>query len=218
MVTNINKIDTIGDLHVGTSKDTPMKKDAFEMSDEDKIKKIEQHFKEIMDTLGLDLTDDSLSGTPHRIAKMYVKEIFSGLDPKNRPSVSVFENKYDYNNVLVEKDILLQSCCEHHFIPFIGKCHVAYIPNEKVVGLSKLNRIVRYYARRPQVQERLTIQIAEDLKKTLNTEDVAVYIEAKHLCVAMRGVEDNQSSTVTSHYSGRFAEGPAKAEFLQAIQ
>ena len=218
MVTNINKIDTIGDLHVGTSKDTPMKKDAFEMSDEDKIKKIEQHFKEIMDTLGLDLTDDSLSGTPHRIAKMYVKEIFSGLDPKNRPSVSVFENKYDYNNVLVEKDILLQSCCEHHFIPFIGKCHVAYIPNEKVVGLSKLNRIVRYYARRPQVQERLTIQIAEDLKKTLNTEDVAVYIEAKHLCVAMRGVEDNQSSTVTSHYSGRFAEGAAKAEFLQAIQ
>lgn len=221
LVDNNNKIrftdDEIGDEHIMTSVDTPMREDAFDMSDEEKMAQIEYHFKQIMETLGLDLTDDSLKGTPKRVAKMYVKEIFSGLDPKNMPSVALFENKYQYNEMLVEKNISFYSNCEHHFVPIFGKAHVAYIANGQVIGLSKLNRIVQHFAKRPQVQERLTMQIAKELQKLLGTEDVAIMIDAKHLCVASRGVKDDTSSTVTSYYGGKFLEESAKAEFLKYI-
>lgn len=215
---DLHKIEELGDEHIGTSYDTPMRKDAFDLDDDAKIEKIQEHFRSIMDIMGLDLTDDSLQGTPYRVAKMYVKEIFSGLNPENRPDIKLFDNKYKYNEMLVEKDISFYSNCEHHFVPIIGKAHVAYISNGKVIGLSKINRIVQYYAKRPQVQERLTVQIAEDLKKTLNTEDIAVVIDAKHLCVSMRGVEDTSSATVTAHYSGKFKEEATKNEFLKYIQ
>ena len=209
--------DEIGDNHMGTSYDTPMREDAFDMSDEEKLVRIEAHFKEIMDILGLDLTDDSLIGTPKRVAKMYVKEIFSGLNPKNYPSVKLFDNKYQYRNMLIEKDILVQSNCEHHFLPIYGKAHVAYISSGKVIGLSKINRIVNYFSRRPQVQERLTVQIAEELKRILETDDVAVYIDAKHMCVMARGVEQQDSSTVTTEYSGKFLNEHVRNEFLASI-
>jgi len=188
------------------------------ISDEEKIKIIANHFKGIMQALGLDLNDDSLKGTPQRVAKMYVKEIFSGLNRDNEPSVTLFENKYQYNKMLVEKDITLYSYCEHHFVPIIGKVHVAYISKGKVIGLSKINRIVQYYAKRPQVQERLTNQIAEALKKAIGTEDVAVVIDAEHLCVASRGVKDTNSSTITAHYSGKFINEGIKNEFLLFIK
>ncbi|MBT33759.1 MAG: GTP cyclohydrolase I FolE [Thalassobius sp.] len=215
---SLELIEQIGDEHVGSSYDTPLRKDAFELSDEEKMRKIEHHFKEIMETLGLDLTDDSLKGTPHRVAKMYVKEIFNGLNPANFPAVKLFDNKYKYNEMLVEKDISFHSNCEHHFVPIIGKAHVAYISNGKVIGLSKINRIVQYFAKRPQVQERLTVQIAETLKKVLETEDIAIVMDAKHMCVSMRGVEDHASSTVTSHFSGKFKNEATKSEFLKYIQ
>jgi GTP cyclohydrolase I len=211
------QIDEMGDQHVMTSIETPLREDAFEMSDAEKIDQIESKFREIMEILGLDLTDDSLSGTPHRVAKMYVKEIFSGLNPANKPDVKLFENKYQYNEMLVEKNITFYSNCEHHFVPIIGKAHVAYMSNGQVIGLSKLNRIVQYFAKRPQVQERLTIQIANELKKILGTEDVAVLIDAVHLCVSSRGVQDVNSSTVTSYYGGAFADDATKSEFLKYI-
>ena len=211
-------IEIIGDEHIGTSADTPLRPDAFYKSDMEKIEIIEHHFREIMLALGLDLNDDSLQGTPYRVAKMYVKEIFSGLNPANKPTLSVFENKYGYKEMLVEKNILLNSNCEHHFVPIIGKVHVAYIPGDKVIGLSKINRIVQYYAQRPQVQERLGLQIAQEIKNVLQTEDVAVYIDAKHLCVSTRGVKDESSTTVTIFYGGRFENDAAtKKEFLQHI-
>ncbi len=210
---NIN-FEEDGDDHILTSYDTPMRDDAFLVSDNDKIKAIEQHFGSIMDILGLDLTDDSLKGTPHRVAKMYVKEIFSGLNPANKPDVKLFDNKYKYAEMLVEKDITFYSNCEHHFVPIIGRAHVAYISSGKVIGLSKLNRIVQYYAKRPQVQERLTVQIAEELKRVLECDDVAVYIEATHLCVSSRGIQDINSSTITSSYSGKFQDEHRKTEFL----
>ena len=209
--------EEIGDDHVSTSVDTPMRADAFEMNDEQKIAQIEYYFRQIMDTLGLDLTDDSLKGTPKRVAKMYVKEIFSGLDPANKPKVALFDNKYQYNEMLVEKDISFYSNCEHHFVPIFGKAHVAYIANGKVIGLSKLNRIVQYFAKRPQVQERLTMQIAKELQKVLGTEDVAVVMDAKHLCVASRGVQDDTSTTITSFYGGKFQDDATKAEFLKYV-
>ncbi len=212
------QIDEMGDQHVMTSIETPMRADAFDLSADEKIAKIETHFAAIMDILGLDRNDDSLSGTPHRVAKMYVKEIFSGLLPENRPDIKLFENKYQYKEMLVEKNITFFSNCEHHFVPIMGKAHVAYISNGQVIGLSKLNRIVQYYAKRPQVQERLTIQIANDLKKILQTEDVAVMIDAVHLCVSSRGVQDINSSTVTSSFSGAFLEDNKKNEFLKYIQ
>ncbi len=199
------------------SMDTPLRADAFELDDDLKIELIEKHFKEIMLILGLDLNDDSLSGTPHRVAKMYVKEMFKGLNPENIPAVKLFENKYQYKNMLVEKNISFHSVCEHHFVPITGKAHVAYIPNGKVVGLSKLNRIVRYFAQRPQVQERMTIQIANMLKETLGTNDVAVLIEADHMCVAMRGVQDITSSTVTAEYSGKFLDIKTREEFIRMV-
>lgn len=197
-------IEDIGDDHLFTGLDTPMKANAFEMSNEEKKQRISILFSEIMDVLGLDLTDDSLKGTPDRVAKMYVEEIFSGLDPENKPKVALFDNKYQYNQMLVEKDITFYSNCEHHFVPIIGKAHIAYKSSGKVIGLSKLNRIVQYYAKRPQVQERLTQQIANELKTVLETEDVAVIIDAKHLCVSSRGVKDDTSATVTTYYGGIF--------------
>ena len=212
------QVDTLGDDHVGTSIDTPLRDDAFAMSDADKIAAIEDKFRDIMDLLGLDLQDDSLSGTPHRVAKMYVKEIFGGLNPENHPDVKTFSNLYGYNHMLVERNITLNSTCEHHFLPIVGVAHVAYIPGERVVGLSKLNRIVDHYAKRPQVQERLTRQIAESLRELLGTDDVAVVLDAKHLCVSSRGIQDEGSSTVTSHMGGRFATDESlKREFYAQV-
>lgn len=196
--------EEVGDDHLFTGLETPMKPDAFKLTDTQKKEKIAVLFKEIMDVMGLDLTDDSLQGTPKRVAKMYIDEIFSGLNPANKPKVALFDNKYQYNQMLVEKNITFYSNCEHHFVPIIGKAHVAYISSGKVIGLSKLNRIVQYYAKRPQVQERLANQIAEELKAILNTEDVAVIIDAKHLCVSSRGIKDDTSSTVTSYFGGKF--------------
>jgi len=187
-------------------------------NDDEKIKIIAAHFKGIMQTLGLDLNDDSLKETPERVAKMYVKEIFSGLNPKNKPEVTMFENKYQYNKMLIEKNISLYSYCEHHFVPIIGKVHVAYISKGKVIGLSKINRLVQYYSKRPQVQERLTVQIAEAIKKATGTEDVAVLIDAVHLCVASRGIKDTNSSTITSDYSGKFINEEIKNEFLALVK
>ena len=211
-------IDELGDEHIGTSHDTPLREDAFEMDDEIKIELIEKHFREIMHVLGLDLTDDSLRGTPRRVAKMYIKEIFSGLYPKNKPAAKLFENKYKYNEMLVEKDITFYSNCEHHFVPIYGRAHVAYISNGFVIGLSKINRIVQYFAKRPQVQERLTMQIGNELKQILGTEDVAVIIDAHHMCVSSRGIQDVNSSTVTSFYSGKFENDEnTRTEFLKYI-
>ena len=195
-----------------------MKKNAFKVSDSEKKKKIAVLFEEIMDVLGLDLTDDSLKGTPERVAKMYIDEIFSGLNPKNKPKVALFDNKYQYNQMLVEKDITFYSNCEHHFVPIIGKAHVSYISSGKVIGLSKLNRIVNYYAKRPQVQERLTNQIAEELKGILGTEDVAVIIDAKHLCVSSRGIKDDASATVTAFYGGIFNTSAKIAELQNYLK
>lgn len=211
------QIEEMGDQHVMTTIETPMREDAFLLSDEEKIEQIEEKFRDIMNIMGLDLTDDSLQGTPHRVAKMYIKEIFSGLNPANKPSVKLFENKYHYKEMLVERNITFYSNCEHHFVPIIGKAHVAYISGGKVIGLSKLNRIVQFFAKRPQVQERLTIQIAEELKRVMETEDVAVLIDAVHLCVSSRGVQDFNSATVTSSYSGAFNNEATRNEFLKYV-
>jgi GTP cyclohydrolase I len=208
-IKKINELDTltiqeVGDDHLYTGLKTPMKPTAFLISDQKKKEKIAKLFGKIMDVMGLDLTDDSLKGTPERVAKMYIDEIFSGLNPNNKPKIALFDNIYQYNQMLVEKNITFYSNCEHHFVPIIGKAHIAYISSGKVIGLSKLNRIVQYYAKRPQVQERLTNQIAEDLKNTLQTDDVAVIIDAKHLCVSSRGIKDDTSATITSYYGGKF--------------
>lgn len=197
--------------------DTPLHNNAFELSEAEKIDKIEYHFAKIMHVLGLDLYDDSLSGTPKRVAKMFVQEMFSGLNPENKPAISLFENKYGYQEMLIEKDITLYSNCEHHFVPIIGKAHVAYMPGSQVIGLSKINRLVQYYAKRPQVQERLTIQVAEALKEILQHDDVAVMIEADHLCVAARGIKDTSSTTITASYSGQFENEALKQEFLSHV-
>lgn len=210
-------MDEMGDAHASSSSETPLRDDAFKLLPSEKKEIIESHFFKIMETLGLDMTDDSLKGTPHRVSKMYVNEIFNGLDPENKPKLSTFNNKYDYNKMLVEKHISVNSTCEHHFLPIVGKAHVAYISTGKVIGLSKINRIVDYYSRRPQVQERLTIQIMEELKKALETDSVAVIIEAQHLCVTSRGITDRSSTTVTVEYSGEFCNESTKAEFLKYI-
>ena len=214
---NNNGHDLIGDNHVATSLETPMREDAFLLSDEQKMILIENKFREIMNVLGLDLTDDSLNGTPHRVAKMFVKEIFSGLNPENKPKISVFDNKFKYGEMLVEKNINMNSTCEHHFLPIVGKAHVAYVSSGQVIGLSKINRVVDYFARRPQVQERLTVQIANELKRILKTEDVAVIIDAKHLCVSSRGIQDEGSSTITAEYGGVFKDPLRKEEFLKYL-
>jgi GTP cyclohydrolase I len=210
-------IDRMGDDHEASAAETPLRPDAFDLSDAEKIARIEAHFREIMHTLGMDLSDDSLKGTPRRVAKMFVKETFSGLNPANKPSITLFENKYKYSEMLVEKDITFFSNCEHHFVPIWGKAHVAYISNGNVIGLSKLNRLVQYFAKRPQVQERLTMQIALELVQVLGTEDVAVIMDANHMCVASRGINDVTSSTVTSYYGGRFKESTTREELLKYI-
>jgi len=211
-------VDLIGDNHLSTSEDTPLRDDAFDLSDTEKIEIIEKRVADILYTLGMDMTDDSLKGTPNRVAKMYVSEIFSGLNPKNKPKASTFDNKYKYGEVLVEKNITLYSTCEHHLLPIVGKAHIAYISNGNVVGLSKMNRIVQYYAQRPQVQERLTIQIVRELQNVLNTKDVACVIDAKHLCVNQRGIKDISSSTVTCEFGGVFKNESKKQEFLDYIK
>ena len=207
----------IGKRHQDIVPQTPLRVNAFDLTDEEKIDAISGYFKKIMCTLGLDLEDDSLKGTPRRVAKMFVTEIFSGLNPKNKPVISLFDNKYKYNQMLVEKNITIYSNCEHHFVPIIGKAHIAYISSGKVIGLSKINRIVQYYAQRPQVQERLTMQIANELKSVLQTENVAVLIDASHLCVSSRGIKDTDCSTVTAEYSGVFLEAERKDEFLKYL-
>lgn len=214
---NNSEAEELGDEHLSTSLNTPLRDDAFELTDQEKINIIEDHFSQIMQALGLDLTDESLSGTPHRVAKMYVKEIFHGLNPENKPVARKFGNKYQYSDMVVEKNINVTSFCEHHFLPFLGKAHVAYISSGKVIGLSKINRIVDYYSRRPQVQERLTLQIADVLQQSLESEDIAVFIESKHLCVSTRGIQDRESSTVTAEYRGAFKEEKTQQRFIDYI-
>ena len=211
-------IDEIGDNHASSSAKTPLREDAFTLTDEEKIQSIQKDFSNILYTLGMDMTDDSLKGTPRRVAKMFVNEIFGGLHPENKPKLSTFENNYKYGEMLVEKNITVYSTCEHHLLPIVGKAHVAYISNGKVIGLSKMNRIVDYYAKRPQVQERLTMQIVQALQETLGTEDVACIIDAKHLCVNSRGIRDTASSTVTSEFGGKFKEESVKRELLDYIK
>lgn len=212
------QLDEMSDQHVGGAIETPLRSDAFDISNTEKVLLIEEKIHEVLHTLGMDLTDDSLKGTPRRVAKMFVNEIFSGLHPDNKPESSTFQNKYKYGEMLVEKNITLYSTCEHHLLPIVGKAHVAYISNGTVVGLSKMNRIVDYFAKRPQVQERLTLQIVEELQKILNTKNVACVIDAKHLCVNSRGIRDITSSTVTSEFGGRFNEKEIKREFLDYLK
>lgn len=210
--------EEIGEQHVMTSIETPMRPDAFDRSDNEKIDIIAEHFKVIMETIGLDLEDDSLSGTPKRVAKMFIKEKFKGLNKMNKPAISLFDNAYQYSKMLIEKNIKVESTCEHHFLPITGMAHVAYISTGKVIGLSKINRIVDFYSRRPQVQERLTRQIVEALKEALDTEDVIVAMEAKHHCVSSRGIEDPHSTTVTLEYSGEFDNQARRNEFMDYVR
>jgi GTP cyclohydrolase I len=218
MINNDNFHEELGNNHIATSAENPVRKDAFDISDDQKIELIKVDVENILKTLGMDLTDDSLKGTPNRVAKMFVKEIFGGLNPNKKPNSSTFENNYNYGEMLVEKNITLYSTCEHHLLPIIGRAHVAYISNGTVVGLSKMNRIVDYFAKRPQVQERLTMQIVQELQKVLNTDDVACVIDAKHLCVNSRGIRDIESSTVTSEFGGKFKEVQTRREFLDYIK
>jgi len=218
MINNEEFLDEIGDNHIATSAKNPVRSDAFDISDEQKIELIKKDVESILLTLGMDLTDDSMKGTPNRVAKMFVKELFGGLNPEKKPKASTFDNNYKYGEMLVEKNITLYSTCEHHLLPIIGRAHVAYISNGTVVGLSKMNRIVEYFAKRPQVQERLTMQIVQELQKVLNTQDVACVIDAKHLCVNSRGIKDIESSTVTSEFGGKFKEEATRREFLDYIK
>jgi len=212
------ELDELRDHYIMTADHSPLRPGAFDCTDEEKIKSISRKFAEILDILGLDLSDDSLQETPGRVARMYVKEIFSGLNPENKPIMTLFENRYRYHQMLVEKNITLYSTCEHHFVPIIGKAHIGYISSGKVIGLSKINRLVQYFSQRPQVQERLTVQIANELKSVLNTEDVAVVIDAAHLCLTSRGVKDVNSSTVTVQFSGKFNSRDTRNEFLSFIK
>jgi len=210
--------ELLGDEHQMTSVETPLRPDAFDKSDAEKMATIEKHFHIIMEEMGLDMTDDSLRGTPHRVAKMFIQEIFSGLNPANKPKISVFENSYHYDKMLVEANISFNSTCEHHFLPIIGKAHIGYVSNGKVIGLSKLNRIVDYFARRPQVQERMIMQIFNELKSVLNTEDVIVVVEAEHLCVSSRGIKDSSSFTSTIQYGGIFKEKENRNDFFNLLK
>ena len=211
-------IEDINNDHFFTSAKTPLRSDAFELSDDEKVAKITEDVRNILQTLGMDLTDDSLKDTPKRVAKMFVKEIFGGLHPDKKPSASTFQNNYKYGEMLVEKNIVLYSTCEHHLLPIVGRAHVAYISKGTVVGLSKMNRIVEYYAKRPQVQERLTMQIVQELQQVLDTPDVACVIDAKHLCVNSRGIKDIESSTVTAEFGGKFKDEATRKEFLEYIK
>ncbi len=218
MIQNEEFQDEIGNNHIATSANNPVRSDAFVLTDDQKIESIKKDVKNILETLGMDLTDDSMKGTPNRVAKMFVKEIFGGLNPEKKPSPSTFENNYKYGEMLVEKNITLYSTCEHHLLPIIGRAHIAYISNGRVIGLSKMNRIVDYFSKRPQVQERLTMQIVQELQSALNTQDVACVIDAKHLCVKSRGIRDIESSTVTSEFGGKFKEEQSRREFLDYIK
>ncbi len=215
---NDERIEEIGENHIATSAESPIRKDAFDISDEEKIARIEESVKDILITLGMDLTDDSMQGTPKRVAKAYVNELFMGLNPKNMPKASTFDNNYNYGEMLVEKNIVVYSTCEHHLLPIIGRAHVAYISNGKVIGLSKMNRIVEYFSKRPQVQERLTMQIVQAMQEALGTEDVACIVDAKHLCVNSRGIKDIESSTVTAEFGGAFKNKDTKREFLDYVK
>lgn len=215
---NEDRIEEIGENHIGTSAKTPLRDDAFELSDEEKIARIQESVKDILHTLGMDLEDDSIKGTPKRVAKAYVKELFMGLNPENKPSASTFENNYNYGEMLVEKNIVVYSTCEHHLLPIVGRAHVAYISDGKVIGLSKMNRIVEYFAKRPQVQERLTMQVVQAMQEALGTQDVACVIDAKHLCVNSRGIKDIESSTVTAEFGGKFINKETKQEFLDYLK
>jgi GTP cyclohydrolase I len=210
--------DEIGDNHIFSFATNPLRKDAFDITDDEKIESIKKDVENILLTLGMDLTDDSIKGTPNRVAKMFVKEIFGGLNPARKPKASTFDNNYKYGEMLVEKNIIVYSTCEHHLLPIIGRAHVAYISNGRVIGLSKMNRIVEYYSKRPQVQERLTMQIVQELQNALGTKDVACVIDAKHLCVNSRGISDIESSTVTSEFGGKFKDPQARREFLDYIK
>jgi GTP cyclohydrolase I len=218
MVNNDDFLDEVGDNHIATRAENPIRNDAFDIPDEKKIELIRKDVESILITLGMDLTDDSLKGTPNRVAKMFVKELFGGLSPSKKPNPSTFKNNYKYGEMLVEKNITLYSTCEHHLLPIIGRAHVAYISNGSVIGLSKINRIVEYFAKRPQVQERLTMQIVQELQRALGTQDVACVIDAKHLCVNSRGIKDIESSTVTSEFGGKFKEAQTRREFLDYIK
>lgn len=226
MVTTENSLDLIlsqkaqimGDNHSSSGIETPLRPDAFEMHDKEKMEIIAHHFAAIMDTLGMDLTDDSLQDTPKRVAKMFVQEIFQGLNPANKPEISAFENSFDYNRMLVEKNITVKTFCEHHFLPITGKAHVGYVSSGKVIGLSKLNRIVDYYARRPQVQERMTKQILLALQEALDTTDVIIVVDAKHMCVSHRGIQHDESTTLTLEYSGCFENAETRREFLDYLK
>ena len=218
MINNEDFLDEIGDNHFSSNAKNPVRQDAFDLTDDEKIEKIKKDVESILQTLGMDLTDDSIKGTPNRVAKMFVKEIFGGLNPAKQPKASTFDNNYKYGEMLVEKNITLYSTCEHHLLPIIGRAHVAYISNGTVIGLSKMNRIVEYYAKRPQVQERLTMQIVQELQLALGTEDVACVIDAKHLCVNSRGIKDIESSTVTSEFGGKFKNEQTRREFLDYIK
>ncbi|MCH2193638.1 GTP cyclohydrolase I FolE [Kordia sp.] len=211
------QIELLGDNHIPSSVETPLRPDAFDKTDDEKIKNIEEYFGLIMQELGLDLTDDSLSGTPYRVAKMYVKELFYGLNPANKPKLSTFENKYEYGKMLVEQNITIDSACEHNFLPIVGNVHVAYVPKKRVIGLSKINRLVDYYAHRPQVQERLSLQILKYLKRVLETKDVIVMVVAKHLCVSSRGIKDKNSFTTTLEYGGSFENDKKRQEFIDIV-
>lgn len=218
MINNEDFLDEIGDSHFSSNAQNPVRQDAFDLTDDEKIERIKKDVENILQTLGMDLTDDSIKGTPNRVAKMFVKEIFGGLNPAKQPKASTFDNNYKYGEMLVEKNITVYSTCEHHLLPIIGRAHVAYISSGRVIGLSKMNRIVEYYAKRPQVQERLTMQIVQELQKALGTEDVACVIDAKHLCVNSRGIKDIESSTVTSEFGGKFKDPQTKREFLDYIK
>ncbi len=213
-----SNIEFLGDNHIATNVETPLREDAFNKSDDEKIQAIQHHFKQIMLELGLDLSDDSLSGTPYRFAKMYVKELFYGLNPANKPKLSTFNNSYGYQKLLIEQNITIDSSCEHHFLPIVGKAHIGYIPKDKVVGLSKINRLVDYYAHRPQVQERFCLQILRELQTALETEDVIVVVNAKHMCVSSRGIKDKSSSTTTMEYGGCFENEAQRHSFLSQLQ
>lgn len=218
MITNEEFQEEIGENHVASIANNPIREDAFDLSDEQKIESIKNDVESILQTLGMDLTDDSLKGTPNRVAKMFVKELFGGLNPNKKPNSSTFENNYKYGEMLVEKNITVYSTCEHHLLPIVGRAHVAYISNGRVIGLSKMNRVVDYFAKRPQVQERLTMQIVQELQRALGTENVACVIDAKHLCVNSRGIRDIESSTVTSEFGGKFKEELTRREFLEYLK
>ena len=218
MKINEDRLEELGENHVGTSAKTPLRADAFDISDAEKIERIQESVKDILTTLGMDLEDDSLKGTPKRVAKSFVNELFMGLNPANKPSASTFDNNYKYGEMLVEKNIVLYSTCEHHLLPIVGRAHVAYISDGKVIGLSKMNRIVEYYAKRPQVQERLTMQVVQSMQEVLGTENVACVIDAKHLCVNSRGIKDIESSTVTAEFGGKFKNKDTKQEFLDYLK